>query len=128
MEQKPRLNVRTRKALERERKKQNKIILKETAKMALKKTILALLLLIVLAVGYFVIEVIRFNKADGCKPGLCAVKENIDLEAKTITYKGIGYTFTYTYSELKTNADIDTKRIGGEFKLFNGKLIAAWVE
>lgn len=127
MEQKARVNVRTRKALERERKKQNKIILKETAKLALKKVCIAIAVIFAIFVGFFVIELIRFNKADGCKPGICAVKVDIDSEAKTITYKGIGYTFTYKYSELKTNEDIDTKRIGGEFKLFGKKLIAAWV-
>ncbi len=119
--------ARTRKAIERERKKQNKIILKETAKIALKKTAITLGVLFVIMVCFFVIEIIRFNKADGCKPGICAVKEVIDLEAKTITYKGIGYTFTYKYSELKTNEDVETKRIGGEFKLFGKKVIAAWI-
>ena len=127
METKKRLNVRTRKALERERKKQNKIILKETAKMVIKKAAIALAILIVIAIGFFVIEIIRFNKADGCKPGICVVKEVYDLEAKTITYKGIGYTFIYKYSELDTNDDIETKCIGGEFKLLGKKLIAAWV-
>lgn len=127
METKPRMNVRTRKAIERERKKQNKIILKETAKMVLKKTAITLVILIVMVVAFYTIELFRFNKADGCKPGICAVREDIDLEAKTITYKGIGYTFTYKYSELKTKEDLETKRISGEFKLFGKKLIAAWV-
>lgn len=120
--------ARTRKAIERERKKQNKIILKETAKIVFKKVAITLAIIVAIVVGYFVIELIRFNKADGCKPGICSVKEDIDIEAKTITYKGIGYTFEYKYSELKTNEDIKTKCISGEFKLFGKKLIAAWIE
>ena len=120
--------ARTRKALERERKKEKNKLLKEMAFNTLKKIGKALGIIVLIIVVFYTIEIVRFNKADGCKPGICAVKYDLDLENKTITYKGIGYTFTYKYSELETNEDLAKKCIGGEFKLFGKKLIAAWVE
>lgn len=131
METKTKMNVRTRKAIERERKKAKKSAIKAEFKRAVKGLIIFTVIVLILFIAFIVTEVARFNSDFGVPPGIIRSEE---YATDTQIYTGLlgSYTITYKYAkpfeEYKTADELTEDQIvSGEFKLFNKWLISAWI-
>lgn len=132
MEQKERMNVRTRKALERERKKAKKLAVKTEFKRFVKSLFIGIAIVLAILVSFVVIEVIRFNSTKGLPPGIIRAE---DYTEKTLTYTSvfglytIKYEYQKTFDEYKTASQLTADEIvSGEFRLFNKWLLSAWIK
>ena len=126
-----RMNVRTRKAIEREMKKEKKAAIKREAKRFMKATIKTVIILLVAFVAFVIIELVRFNNNLGVLPGKVTAESYTE---DTAIYSGVGYTISYKYDkkfeDYQYSADALTNDniVSGEFKLFNKWLLGAWIK
>ncbi len=126
-----RMNVRTRKAIERETKKAKKEAIKKETKRFLKATIKIAIILLVAFVLFVVMELVRFNKNLGVLPGKITGEEYTE---DTAIYSGIGYTISYKYDkkfeeyQYSSDAITEANIVSGEFKLFNKWMLGAWIK
>ncbi len=132
MEQNVKMNVRTRKAIERERKKAKKLALKSEFKRLIKGLFIGIAIVLVILVSFVVIEVIRFNSTKGLPPGIIRAEE---YKEKTQTYTSVFGLFTIKYEYEKTFEEYQTvdqltddEIVSGEFRLFNKWLLSAWIK
>ena len=125
------MNVRTRKAIEREMKKEKKAAIKRETKRFLKTAIKIAVILLVAYVLFVVMELVRFNKNLGVLPGKITGEEYTE---DTAIYSGIGYTISYKYDkkfeeyQYSANSLTNDNIVSGEFKLFNKWLLGAWIK
>ena len=132
MEQKERMNVRTRKAIERERKKAKKNAIKAEFKRFIKGILITLAIILAVFVLFVVVEVIRFNTNKGVAPGIIRAENYAE---KTQTYTSVFGIYTVKYEYAKTFEEYQTadaltsdEIVSGELKLFNKWLLSAWVK
>ena len=126
------VNVRTRKAIERERKKAKKQAVKAEFKRFIKGIAISLAIVLVLFVSFVITEIIRFNSNKGVPPGIIRADEYKEQEQIYTSVLGI-YTVTYKFAkpleEYNTADELTVDEIvSGEFKLFNKWIVAAWIE
>ncbi|MBR6689091.1 MAG: hypothetical protein IKL68_03660 [Clostridia bacterium] len=124
--------ARTRKAIERERKKEIKKAIKAETKRSIKLLVKLIVIITVLLVVFMLTEVIRFNSNFGVPPGIIRGEEYTE---DSVTYSGILslYTITYKYSkpfeEYMYMGNLPNNEIvSGELKLFGKWLISAWIK
>ncbi len=125
------MNVRTRKAIERETKKAKKEAIKKETKRFLKAAIKIIVILLIVFILFVVMELVRFNKKLGVLPGKITGEE---YKEDAVIYSGIGYTISYKYDkkfeeyQYSENAITEANIVSGEFKLFNKWLLGAWIK
>ncbi len=125
------MNVRTRKAIERDMKIAKKEAIKKETKRFLKATIKIAVILLVAFILFIIMELVRFNKNLGVLPGKITGETYTD---DTVIYSGIGYTVSYKYDKKfeeyqnSTEAISNNNIVSGEFKLFNKWMLGAWIK